>query len=124
MSVVTLGRNFVFVQKDEKKWASHPIWFYFFTLVSIGVLIVFWKGIITVLPVLGVIVGTYAISRDKPAEMRLYMLMACIIWIPYTVVVHSYSGFLGQIVGILGIGMGMYRHDREKKILHGVEYRA
>jgi hypothetical protein len=116
MCVVTLLRNFVFMQKNEKKWASHPAWFYIFILISVIVLMVFWKGFITILPVLGVIVGIYAMSKDKPSDIRFYMLIASIIWIPYTIVVHSYSGLMSQLVGITGIIMGMYRLDRVKSI--------
>ena len=116
MCVVTLGRNFVFIRKNEKKWASHEAWFYVFTLISAGVLVVFWKGSITILPVVGVIVGMHAISKDRPADIRFYMLIACLIWVPYTLVVHSYSGLLSQLVGIVGILMGIYRHDRKEAV--------
>src|SRR3989344_941207 len=102
MCVVMLLRNFVFIQKDEKKWANHPIWFFVFILISVAVLAIFWKGWISILPVAGVILGIYAISRDKPSDIRFYILIACIIWIPYTIVVHSYSGLLSQIMGIGG----------------------
>lgn len=119
MCFVTIGRNWVFLKKNEKKWAAHKGWFYFFTLISAGVLLFFWNGWITILPVVGVIVGMYAITQDRPADIRFYMLIACIIWLPYTVVVHSYSGFLSQVIGIVSILMGMYRHDRNKPIMKG-----
>ncbi len=112
MCVVTIGRNFVFIKKNEKKWASHWAWFYFFSLISASVLIFFWDGWITVLPVVGVVLGTYAITKNKPADIRFYMLITCFIWLPYTIVVHSYSGFLSQTIGIISILIGMYRHDR------------
>ena len=106
----------MFIRKNEKKWASHEAWFYVFTLISAGVLVVFWKGSITILPVVGVIVGMHAISKDRPADIRFYMLIACLIWVPYTLVVHSYSGLLSQLVGIVGILMGIYRHDRKEAV--------
>ncbi|TSD06254.1 MAG: Inner membrane protein [Parcubacteria group bacterium Greene0714_7] len=115
MCLVVLGRNSVFIQANQKKWAKHPVWFYLFSLMSVAVLVVFWKGLITILPVVGVIIGTYAISRDHPKDIRFYMLIACVIWIPYTIVVQSYSGLLSQIVGAVAILMGMYRHDRKKE---------
>jgi hypothetical protein len=114
MCVVSIGRNYVFIKKNEKKWANHWWWFYFFTLISAGVLVIFWKGWITILPVVGIIVGMHALTKDKPSEIRFYMLIACIIWVPYTIVVQSYSGFLSQAIGIISILIGMYRHDRKK----------
>ena len=113
MCVIALARNIVFIRKGEKAWASHPSWFYIFSVISAGVLVFFWHGFITILPVVGTIVGTYGISRDRTADIRFYILIACIIWIPYTLVVHSYSGLLSQLVGSVAVLMGMYRHDRK-----------
>lgn len=116
MCVVTLARNFVFVQ-NHKKWAAHWAWFYFFVLLSIGVLIVFWKGWITILPVTGVILGIYAVSQKNPADIRFYMFITCLIWMPYNIVVQSYSGLMSQIIGIIAILMGIYRHDRKPAVI-------
>lgn len=116
MCVIVLFRNFVFLRKGIKKWASHKIWLYFFYLISTIGLIFSWKGLITILPVVAVILGTYGMYKEKPSEMRFYNLINCLIWIPYTIVVYSYSGFLSQIVGISGILIGMYRHDRKEII--------
>ena len=106
--------NFVFIKKGEKKWASYSIWFYLFSLLSVVALTISWKGSITILPVVAVILGTYGMYKEKPADMRFYNLINCLIWIPYTVVISSYPGLLSQIIGTIGILMGMYRHDRKK----------
>ena len=114
MSVVVLGRNLVLLQESEENWASHWTWFYFFIFISIVVLAFFWNGWMSALPVLGAIVGIYGMWKKNPADIRLYMLIASSIWIPYTIAVHSYSGLLSQIIGIAGILVGMYRHDRKE----------
>src|SRR3989338_3481500 len=44
MCLVVLGRNLVLFKKNEKKWAGHWGWFYFFTVISVGVLAVSWNG--------------------------------------------------------------------------------
>ena len=116
MCLVVLGRNFVFSQKGEKQWASHSVWLYAFMFLSVGVLIIFWSGWITVLPVAAVIVSMYATWKDSPADIRWYMLISCLIWIPYAIIVQSWPGLLSQIVGIAGILVGMYRHDRERPV--------
>lgn len=113
MCVVVLARNFVFVRKGKKKWASNFFWLYIFCLLSIIVLIISWKGWISTLPVIAVIIGMYGMFREKPQEIRFYNLINSLIWIPYTIFVHSYSGLLSQIVGIAGVLTGMYRHDRK-----------
>lgn len=113
MCIVVLTRNFVFVRKGTKRWASHVIWFYIFCLLSIAVLLISWRGWISVLPATAVIIGMYGMFKDKPKEMRFYNLLNSLIWVPYTIVVHSYSGLLSQIIGITGVLVGMYRHDRK-----------
>lgn len=115
MCTVVLARNFVFMHKTEKKWASHIAWLYGFIIVAIGVLIIFWNGWVTILPVLGVVISMYAMWKDKPAQMRFFMLMSCIVWIPYTLIVQSWPGLFSQIIGVIGILVGMYRLDRNNK---------
>jgi hypothetical protein len=116
MCVIVLARNFVFVRKGIHKWASHPTWLYIFCLLAVVALAFSWKGWISLLPVIAVIIGMYGMFKDKPDEMRFYSLWNSLIWIPYTIVVHSYSGLLSQIIGIAGVLSGMYRHDRKKII--------
>lgn len=115
MCAVVLARNFVFSQKGEKKWASNPIWLYVFMILSVGVLGIFWKGWITILPVVGVIISMYAMWKDKPAEIRWFMLISCLVWVPYTIIVKSWPGLLSQVIGIAAILVGMYRLDRKKE---------
>jgi hypothetical protein len=114
MCVVVLGRNFVFSQKGKKSWASSPLWLYVFIILSVGVLAVFWKGWTTVLPVAAVIISMYAMWKDSPAEMRWFMFISCLVWVPYTIIVQSWPGLLSQVVGISGILLGMYRLDRKQ----------
>jgi hypothetical protein len=113
MCVVVLGRNFVFSQKREKSWADNPLWLYVFIIISVGVLGVFWNGWVTVLPAAGVIISMYAMWKDNPAEIRWFMLISCLVWIPYTIIVQSWPGLLSQVIGIAGILLGMYRLDRK-----------
>ena len=115
MCLIVLGRNIVLYLKDKgKKWASHPAWFYALTLVAVGVLAVAWTGWISALPVIGVSIGMYGMWHDRPADIRFYMLISAIIWIPYTIAVQSYSGLLNQAVATIAILIVMYRHDRRE----------
>jgi hypothetical protein len=113
MCVVVLLRNFVFVKKGVKKWASHVVWLYLFSVLSIAVLALSWNGWISILPVVAVTIGMYGMFKENTKEMRFYNLINSLIWVPYTISVHSYSGLLSQLVGISGVLVGMYRHDRK-----------
>lgn len=114
MSGLIILRNFVFSEKKKKKWANHSFWIYFFMLLATTVLVLFWQGLPSILPVAGVILGTFALSRDKPKDMRFFMLLTAFAWIPYTIIVHSYSGLISQIISTAGIIVGMFRLDRKK----------
>jgi len=114
MNILVLGRNFVFMKKGERTWADHIAWFYIFSLLSVVGVLLSWKGFITILPAIGIIIGTYAIYQNSPAKIRLFILIACLVWVPYTLVVKSYAGFVSQIVAIVGIIIGIYRLDRKE----------
>ncbi|HEX8591631.1 MAG TPA: YgjV family protein [Candidatus Paceibacterota bacterium] len=112
MSLVAFLRNLVLLQKYKHRWAAHSMWYYGFIVLSIGLVLVGWNGWLSLLPVAAVIVSIHALWQDHPSRIRFYMLIACLIWIPYTLAVSSYTGFVSQLVGIVGITMGVYRHDR------------
>jgi len=117
MCVVVLARNFVFSRKGEEKWASHPAWLYGFIALAIGFLLVLWDGWITLFPIVGIIFGTYAMWNVRPADIRFFMLISALVWIPYVIFVGSYPGLLNQIVATVGILAGMYRHDRKVPVV-------
>lgn len=110
MSLIVVGRNFVF--ENKLTWARNTIWLYLFMFFSVLALLFSWQGFISVFPVLGVIIGTYAVWKNNPKDMRSYMLLTAVIWIPYTIVVHSYSGLISQVVMAVAILIGKARLDR------------
>ena len=118
MNLVSLARNQVFVRKDNQKWASYKAWFYVFILLSLLGLTLSWQGTISILPAVGVIIGTYGVYQENPARIRFLILIACFVWIPYTIVVKSYPGLVSQLVAISGILLGMYRHDRRNILIN------
>lgn len=116
MNIVTFVRNSVFAVRDERSWAKSPLWVYFFMILGATLLAIFWQGWPSILPVLGIIFGTYALSRDNPKQIRLLLLLTSAVWIPYMIVVHSYSGLISQIITTAGLLVGVYRLDMKKNI--------
>lgn len=114
MNAVTFLRNLVFAQKGVKKWANSGVWLYVFIILSGGALLFFWQGWPSILPVVGVIIGTYGMSRDNPKDIRFFILLASLAWVPYAIIVHSYSGLITQVISIAGLLIGMFRLDRKK----------
>ncbi len=117
VEIVTLARNLVFAKRGEKKWANSPLWTYVFMALAIAVLALVWQGWASLLPVVGVVVGTWGMSREKPKSMRFYILLTALVWIPYNIIVHSYTGLLTNIVSYTALLVGMYRLDRKTSTL-------
>ena len=113
---VAIVRNIIFSKKEEKKWANHSGWMYFFMAVSVASLAFSWQGIVSILPVIGIIVGTYGLAKSKTNDIRFYMLLTTLVWTPYYLIVRSYTGFVGEVVGDIALLIGMYRLDRKNKI--------
>ncbi len=113
MSVIILARNIVFEKKTDHKWAANKAWYYVFIILSLAGTLYSWKGIVTILPAIAVIIANEGLYQDRPDKIRQYILVACLLWVPYTIVVHSYSGLASNIIAALGIIIGMYRLDRK-----------
>lgn len=112
--VVTISRNIVFSKKGEKRWASYAIWPYVFIFLAVLVLVFFWQGWISLLPVIGIIVGTLGMFKDKPKQMRIFVLSTALVWIPYNLIVGSYTGFVSDLISYTALIVGMIRLDRKK----------
>ncbi|MES2315681.1 MAG: YgjV family protein [Patescibacteria group bacterium] len=115
MSAIILVRNVVYEKKTNHPWAAHKVWYYVFIFLSLAGTFYSWKGIVTLLPAIAVIIANEGLYRDKPDQIRVFILIACFLWIPYTIVVHSYSGLASNIIAALGIMIGIYRLDRKNK---------
>ena len=113
---ITISRNLVFSQKGKRAWASHTVWLYVFIALAVGVLAFFWQGWISLLPVTGIIIGTYGMFKDEPKKMRIFILITGLVWIPYNILVHSYSGLVSDIVSYTALLVGMYRLDRKQPV--------
>ncbi len=111
---MVIARNLIFNQKHKKKWAKHPALLVLF-MIALGLGGVFsWQGWVSLFSVAGTMVGTYGMWKSDPWKMRLYIFIACMIWIPYTLVVHSYTGLISQLVAMGAILVARIRLSGEK----------
>ena len=116
-NAVVVARNWVFARKDTRKWAQHIGWVFLFCFLSVGTLYFSWDGFISLFPVVAVLLGIYARWQERASQIRLYGLVGCFLWLPYTVVVHSYAGTVTQLIIAAGIVYGMFRHDRTPPVV-------
>lgn len=98
-NLIIIFRNFVFEEKDEKrKWASNSLWLLFFILILISISFYSWKGLISLLPILSTIMGTYARWSGHPDKIRAFSLLSTALWIPYNLFVGSIIGVITQVI--------------------------
>ncbi|MEK9177304.1 MAG: YgjV family protein [Patescibacteria group bacterium] len=109
---VVIVRNWVFARRDTEAWAKHLAWVFLFCVLSIGVALFSWQGPISLFPMVSVLIGIYARWQEKASEIRVYGLIGCLLWLPYTIAVNSYAGTVSQLVIAAAILYGMFRHDR------------
>ena len=112
MNLIVAVRNWIFGKKNQHAWADNPFWMWFFIALALGTLPFIWEGPISFLPVTGIILGVYSRWQEKISQIRLYTIIGCVLWIPYNLVVRSYSGVLVDIIVIVATFYGIWKHDR------------
>lgn len=85
---------------------------YFFMALALASLPFTWQGYISVLPVIGIVLGVYTRWHHSPAKIRIYSLIGAILWLPYNVAVQSVAGTIGGVIVIIAIIFAMVKHDR------------
>jgi hypothetical protein len=113
MNALVAVRNWIFVRKETHAFARHEGWMWFFMALAGLSLLFTWEGFISVLPVLGVILGVYSRWHAKDAfTIRIYSAIGCILWLPYDLVVRSYTGAITDVLTLAVILYAMWKHDR------------
>lgn len=114
LNFIVIFRNLISDAKIKHEWAKNKAWMYAFIILSLIALVFFWQGPLSILPALGIILGTYASWRDEPFKIRFFMLLATLVWVPYSTVIHAYLGVLSHFILLIFITVGMYKHDTDK----------
>jgi hypothetical protein len=113
MSFLGAIRGCVFVN-NEKKWAKSKYWLYLFLIIFWIVGILSWQNIYSLLPILGMTLGTIGYWIKNTSKMRLFSFTASSSWLIYAIVVKSYAGILGEILSFISIIIGIIRFDKKK----------
>lgn len=123
LNVAAVFRAIVYSNK-EKFHAEKKGWFYgfcaTFVLIYILTFAAFGKApsrvnfAIELLPVVSMMIATYAFSLKNAAQVRKLGLIYCPMWLVYNCFVFSIGGILCEIFSICSILVGMWRHDRKK----------
>lgn len=123
LNVAAVFRAVVYSNK-EKFHAEEKGWFYGFSasfvLIYILTFALFGKAptpanfAIELLPVVSMMIATYAFSLKNAAQVRKLGLVYCPMWLVYNCFVFSIGGILCEAFSIGSIIVGYLRHDRVK----------
>ncbi|MFM2414765.1 MAG: hypothetical protein RI911_458 [Candidatus Parcubacteria bacterium] len=98
LSLTVVARNSVFKHKPDKPWAQSVLWPFFFALLSIIILASAWEGWISLLPVTGMIIASYAMWLDDAHEIKKYIILSSALWMPYSLFHQAYPSLINQIL--------------------------
>ena len=122
LNVAAVLRAIVYSNK-EKFHAERKFWFYGFSAAFVLIYTLTFAAFgkaptpanfaIEVLPVVSMVIATYAFSLKNAAQVRKLGLVYCPMWLVYNCFVLSIGGILCEIFSICSILVGMYRHDRK-----------
>lgn len=117
MNVIGVGRNYVFQQRTEKRWADKRYWLYLFIAIFAISGFFTWEGYHSLLPILGMTAGSIGFWMKNPKNTRLLILIASPAWLIYNLIVGSYPGIITEIFLITSVLVGILRFDIVKRWL-------
>lgn len=118
MNLLIVFRNYIFIKKPKYAWAQHIGWLFLFIFLTLTLTALSWEGYISILPAFAVAAGTYGRWLSRPFTIRFISLFfGVLLWLPYTILVGSYSGTAAQIAIGIAIVYGMFKHDSLKETL-------
>ena len=111
LNAVACVRTVIYYFREEKTWAGKPFWPYLFMLISVGVTFLTWEGVMSLLPMIGLITTSVSTWIRKPLFIRLLNLPSSVSWIVYNALVNSYAGICTEIFAIISVAIGLLRFD-------------
>ena len=116
MNIIVIIRNYVFANKDSKKWANSNLWLYLFLFIIIIATVYTWQGWVSVLPLIGMITGTIAFWLTNTTCIRLFSLISPPFWCTYNFISRAYPAMICDTIIFVSIIIGMIRFDGRDRI--------
>ena len=114
MNLIAAIRSVVFANKD-KKWGKSNWWIVFFSFVCIVAVAFTWEGILSLMPMLGMVLTSIAWGIEKASLVRLISLPSSPLWIVYNFICGSTAGVLTEVFVMSSIITAIIRLDLPKK---------
>lgn len=115
MTFFVIIRNYIFIQKMEKKWAQNKVWPFVFIVIFTAGGALTWAGVISLLPICGMIFGTVARWSNNKRTLRILAVISSPFWIIYNIAVGSIPTLIGESLVMSSNMLGIIRFDILKK---------
>jgi len=105
-------RNIVFAMRP-KKWAAHPAWLYIFCFGYVLSGIFTWNGLVSLLPMVGMLLGTVSLYMLNPKLTRRLGAVSTCGWLIFNILTRSIPGAVCETLTLVSIGAAMIKYDRK-----------
>ena len=112
---VGIFRELTFVQRDRKKWASHPVVPGVFVLANWCIGALTFRTPINVLPIAASTFVTVSLWLRKPRLTKLISVPVSLTFLIYDVAVGSYIGIVNESIAILSILISTLRERKTNR---------
>ena len=111
LNLLSSLRNYLFEKYRKHSWI-------FWLVISAFVIatILTWKNWTSILPFIGVMIGTASMWQKKPQHMRWMFAFVPPFWFAYNALNGSYPGMLGDTIAFVSVVSGIVRFDVLPKI--------
>jgi len=100
----------IYFNRDKKLFSS-PVWLWFFIGVSAVAGVLTWEGAISILPTVGMVIGSVSVWVKKPRYIRILSFIPSPMWMTYNIVSNSIPGIITEA----SIAISIVRYDILKK---------
>lgn len=105
LSVISVGREYIFFQSD-KKWAQSSWWIVFFIAISWISVLASWQGSICLLSAISTTCNILSMSSPTVKRARFWGVPTYILWAIYSWVCGGYIAAFSGLVAIASIVVG------------------
>ena len=110
---IAVFREIVFYYRQDKKWASHRFWLYFFLVVMGLSPILTWMGPVSLLPAIGSAISVVAFYCKEPFHTRILGILSLLPWATYCIIIPNYGVVFSLSIQFTAAVLGLIRDYRQ-----------
>lgn len=114
-NAVGIGRELVFIQRDEKKWANKPYIPVLFIIINWCVGALTFASPINILPIAASTFVTVSLWLRDPRLTKIISIPVSLTFLIYDIFVGSYIGIVNESIAIISIIINFIKERKKEK---------